>query len=506
MLRLITRVTRTVFVALALVSVQAAGGSAASGEKERRVALVIGNSNYEFARQLPNARNDADTMTVTLERLNFQVFSGRDLKLAEMKSLIGRFQYEAKTADVALIYFAGHGVQFGTENKLLAVDASTLGKPSSTAQNLYTNTYDLTAMVAAAQPAQGLSIVFLDACRDNPLEPKPMVTRGRNLSEPDGSSVAVSGGLIPFKAVGEAFIAFATEPGKAAADGDGFNSPFTKSLLKHLDTADQTIDQMMKRVRADVMGDTATKQIPWTNVSMTREFMFNPNGQFSKVIGQNFNPVVAPKSVAPKLTEQCETKFFEARSRDDKVIALSSFLETCGTHSRAEEAKRLRELAHDNEMCDRVLKAPTSRLKLRNYLDDNPQGGCAAEVRNILGNQVAISPDRSFVPAPPTAPVRPVPAPAPVAPKAMPAPVPLPASEITMKILQNRWVEGSGYSMFRESSQDACFRRCELDSRCRMAEFYFGREDGGRKCNLFDHEKIARAASKEGHVAIKKGH
>jgi hypothetical protein len=505
MLLFVTRFSRLVILALALVSVQATGGSAASGEKERRVALVIGNSNYEFARQLPNARNDADTMTVTLERLNFQVFSGRDLKLAEMKSLIGRFQYEAKTADVALIYFAGHGVQFGTENKLLAVDASTLGKPSGTAQNLYTNTYDLTAMVAAAQPAQGLSIVFLDACRDNPLEPKPMVTRGRNLSEPDGPSVAVSGGLIPVKAVGEAFIAFATEPGKAAADGDGFNSPFTKSLLKHLDTADQTIDQMMKRVRADVMGDTATKQIPWTNVSMTREFMFNPNGQFSKVNGQNFNPGVPPKLVEPKLTEQCETKFFEARSRDDKVIALSSFIETCGSHPRVEDAKRLRESAHDNEMCDRVLKAPTSRSRLRNYLDDHPQGGCAAEVRNIL--QVAVAPDRSFVPPTPTAPIRTAPAPAPVAPvKAVPAPAATPTSEISMKILQNRWVEGSGYSMFRESSQDACFRRCELDSRCRMAEFYFGREDGGKKCNLFDHEKIARAASKEGHVAIKKGH
>lgn len=228
----------------------------------RRVALVIGNSAYEHASPLANPKNDANALAAALERLDFEVVKGVDLKRSAFERTVRDFARAIRGADTALLFYAGHGLQVGGRNYLAPVDARL-----SDEADLDFETLPLTTILKQMEREVKTNLVFLDACRDNPL--------ARNLARSMGTrSASVGRGLARVDSGIGTLIAFATEPGNVALDGKGNNSPFTQALLKHIETPGLDIAQMMRRVRSDVMRSTAQRQVPWNNSSLTGDFYF----------------------------------------------------------------------------------------------------------------------------------------------------------------------------------------------------------------------------------------
>ena len=231
----------------------------------KRVALVIGNSAYEHVAKLPNPVNDAAAISSVLKKLGFEVITGLDVKRQEMEARAHAFARESEGADVALFFYAGHGLQVNGDNYLAPIDA----KLDSEA-DLDFQTVQLNKILRNMERKQRTNLVFLDACRDNPL--------ARNLARSMGTrSTAIGRGLARIESGIGTLIAFATQPGNVALDGTGNNSPFTRALLKHIETPNLDVAQLMRRVRVDVIESTAHRQVPWSNSSLTGDFFFASN-------------------------------------------------------------------------------------------------------------------------------------------------------------------------------------------------------------------------------------
>ena len=222
----------------------------------RRVALVVGNGGYRFATTLNNPANDATDVSAALRRLGFDVVEGRDLDRPAMDDIIREFGRKLDRADLALFFYAGHGLQVGGKNYLLPIDAKL-----ERAGDLALDAVDVSVVLAQMEAEKRVNLVFLDACRDNPL------TRSlaRSLGTRSGS---VGTGLASIQSAIGTMIAYATQPDNVALDGDGRNSPFTAALLKHIATAGADIGSVMRRVRADVVAATREKQVPWDHSSL----------------------------------------------------------------------------------------------------------------------------------------------------------------------------------------------------------------------------------------------
>lgn len=233
--------------------------SCGAAHAERRVALVIGNSAYVHAAALHNPKNDALGMSEKLEDLGFEVVRGVDLDLGAMRGTIRDFVGKLEGADMALFFYAGHGLQVGGENYLAPVDARLRSYLDLDFEAVPVNLV-LTAMERAAK----VNLVFLDACRDNPLAE----TLARSMGTRSGS---VGRGLAKVGSGVGSLVSFATQPGNVALDGAGDNSPFTTALLKHLGTPGQDITRDLVLVRRDVLQQTGGKQVPWDNSSLTGE-------------------------------------------------------------------------------------------------------------------------------------------------------------------------------------------------------------------------------------------
>ena len=224
---------------------------------DKRVALVIGNGTYAHVGRLPNPANDARAVAAAFRDLGFDVIEGIDLSRAAMDQSLRQFLQNAASARVALMFYAGHGMQVDGRNYLIPVDAKLENRT-----DLDFETVDLDRILSALDDDVRANIIMLDACRDNPLAQRyAEKTKSRGLSS--GS------GLAAYSSVGTGtLIAFATAPGHVAQDGDGANSPFTSALLKHMKSSNLEVRQLMTRVRADVAASTAKQQIPWDNSSL----------------------------------------------------------------------------------------------------------------------------------------------------------------------------------------------------------------------------------------------
>ena len=248
--------------ALACVIVSLLMSQAALAAK--RNALVIGNSAYQFADPLANPVNDARAMATQLERLGFETYVGTDLDKMSMDLLLRDFAKAARTGEVNLFFYAGHGMAVDGRNYLVPIDAQF---EDETALDFEAVSVDF--ITKQMSYADAVNLVFLDACRDNPLS--------RSLSS-GTRSVAVQNGLaemkIPSAGKGMA-IAFATSPGEVALDGEGNNSPFTTALLEHIDSPNTDITEVFSRVTGDVYESTNQMQRPWLNVSLTGSVMLN---------------------------------------------------------------------------------------------------------------------------------------------------------------------------------------------------------------------------------------
>ena len=261
------RLTASLWMLLPLLAAAFVFASAANATTgpERRVALVIGNSNYQFAPHLPNPSNDAEAMAATLQKLGFQVTKGIDLDRTETELLIREFAKTLPGADVALLFYAGHGIQYQGNNYLIPIDAKL-----SDETDLTFETTQLNLVKDLMEREQRVSLIFLDACRDNPFSQQLARSMGTSRSTSLGRGLA----LMP--AAAGTYIAYATQPDTVALDGDGNHSPFTSALLSHMETPGLSLSDMMTEVRNDVKTATDGKQWPREDNSLTSKFYFSP--------------------------------------------------------------------------------------------------------------------------------------------------------------------------------------------------------------------------------------
>ncbi|MFV0295018.1 MAG: caspase domain-containing protein [Hyphomicrobiaceae bacterium] len=233
---------------------------------EKRLALVIGNSAYQYAPELANPRNDAKDMARELEAVGFRVILAVDATKAQMDSALRAFADKLSQADVALLFYAGHGLQVGSQNYLVPIDAH-LNRERDLAFEAVSLEFMLRQMEIDRE--NKTTLVMLDACRDNPLT--------RNLARSMGTrSTAIGQGLAATSAGVGTFIAYSTQPGNVALDGKGRNSPFTTALLHNIGKSGRNINTTMIEVRKAVIQETGGAQVPWDHSALTGDFYFVP--------------------------------------------------------------------------------------------------------------------------------------------------------------------------------------------------------------------------------------
>ena len=231
------------------------------------MALVIGVSAYEHAPALQNTLFDAVDVSSSLQSMGFEVIESYDPDFAAMQRSLRDFSRRLDGAKVGLVYYAGHGVQVDGHNYLLPRDAELSDDGSVQAEAV-----DVNQILTALSSQSRTSLVFLDACRNNPL--------AANLARRQGARArdsAVSQGLAQVGATAaDTLIAYSTQPGAVASDGTGRNSPFTGAFLRHVGAPGLEVQEMMRRVRASVLASTNGVQVPWDNSSLTGSFAFVP--------------------------------------------------------------------------------------------------------------------------------------------------------------------------------------------------------------------------------------
>jgi len=235
-------------------------------ETVRRVALVIGNNAYAHVRPLPNPANDARAMAKSLRDIGFVVTEGTDLDRTAMQATIRDFLRDAARSQVAVVYYAGHGVQIDGRNYLVPIDIEFRAGSGMTESMM-----DMDTIMAGLDDQVRTNILILDACRNNPMAPK-LASAGPARDIEAGSGLAAPATLGAGSTLGAGtLIAFATAPGQVALDGEGPNSPFSAALTRHIGTPGLEVQQMLTRVRAEVVAATKGKQVPWSNSSLLGE-------------------------------------------------------------------------------------------------------------------------------------------------------------------------------------------------------------------------------------------
>ncbi len=222
---------------------------------ERRIALVLGNTNYETS-PLLNSVNDARDMAQALREFGFQVVFQENLSQQEMKRAIQSFGDRIRQGGVGLFYFAGHAVQVNGHNYLIPVAARI-----STEAEVDDKAIDIGLILEQMKSARNsMNFMILDACRNN-----PFTRKGRGASNH----------LVPMDAPCGTLIAYATAPGAETSDGRGRNGLYTQELLKAMRTSGLSIEEVFKRVRISVQRLTAGRQTPWESSSLTGDFYFS---------------------------------------------------------------------------------------------------------------------------------------------------------------------------------------------------------------------------------------
>jgi uncharacterized caspase-like protein len=239
------------------------GQSVASIQDTKRYALVIGNKSYVSA-PLKNAGNDANAIADSLTELGFRVNLLEDGNFVELNSEVTKFYTEVQKdkhpRKLAIIYYAGHALQINHQNYIVPIDLQ-----FESHQAFMAGLYKIDNLFTEINKIHNLqSIIILDACRTNPFENNSVIDNG-NMSK----------GLAPIKAPANTLIAFATEPGGVAADGNRKNGIYTQHLLRHINKQ-ISVEEVFKKVRQGVSKQTRNKQIPWEHSSLLGETFFSP--------------------------------------------------------------------------------------------------------------------------------------------------------------------------------------------------------------------------------------
>jgi uncharacterized caspase-like protein len=234
---------------------------------ERRVALVIGIDRYEHLRPLGNAVNDARAVEDALLALGFEVTSESDRDLRRVRRAVEEFREDGAGADVALVFFAGHGVEIGGRNHLLPSDADATSPDTLASTSLPLE--ELRDAVAAVAP---VGLILLDACRNDPFGDASAEGRGATTLVPTALADKVQPGLGRIGRADNVLFAFAAAPGATAGDGAGENSPFTTALAKYLATDGLEIRSVLTLVQQEVYDATAGAQLPYVESGLPELF------------------------------------------------------------------------------------------------------------------------------------------------------------------------------------------------------------------------------------------
>jgi formylglycine-generating enzyme required for sulfatase activity len=241
-------------VVVALAAVLSVAAPAAYAEK--RVALVIGNANYSKVAKLPNPARDAGAVETMLRAAGFEAVDvKRDLGRDAMRRALRDFSDKVRGADIAVVFYAGHGIEVNGANYLIPVDA-TLGRDI----DVEDEAVPLDRVSQLLEPARRLRLVILDACRDNPFVRSMQRTVGTR---------SIGRGLAKVEVVSsDTLIAFAAKAGSVAEDGQGANSPYTSALVRHLATPGLDVRLAFGRVRDEVLKSTKRRQEPFVYGSL----------------------------------------------------------------------------------------------------------------------------------------------------------------------------------------------------------------------------------------------
>jgi tetratricopeptide (TPR) repeat protein len=244
-------------------------GSAAP--EGRRVALIIGNSNYAIGR-LPNPQHDAEAISDVLKRVGFaNVTLVKDASRETLVNALRAFADEAEKSEWAVVYYAGHGIEIGGVNYILPTDVKL-----ATDRDVQFEAIQLDQVLASIEQAKKLRLVFLDACRDNPFVANMRRTASAEpiaLGATGGQSIGTRSvgrglGRIDLSPQGGVMVFYAAKDGHTALDGEGENSPFAIALAQRLATPGVEINKLLRLVRDDVMEATAGRQEPYTYGSL----------------------------------------------------------------------------------------------------------------------------------------------------------------------------------------------------------------------------------------------
>ncbi len=223
----------------------------ARAQEASHVALVFGNSKYIHAGPLANPGNDAEDLSLKLESMGYKVDTFLDADFNQMRNALSAFAAKAARADVAVLFFAGHGIEISKQNYLIPVDA----KLESDNQVAF-QTIPMDMMMNAVSGAKKLKVVLLDACRNN-----PFLKKMRSAGVARRSTL--NGGLAAVDPDHGSLIGYSAKEGTTASDGVGRNSPYTTALLKHISEPRLDIGRMMRKIRDDVIKATGGEQEPF---------------------------------------------------------------------------------------------------------------------------------------------------------------------------------------------------------------------------------------------------
>ena len=347
---MIDAVLRKAYVALLVCSAAFAGSVLAAP----RAALVIGNASYAHAPALANPLNDAADVGAALERLGFKVTRLENAGYAELRRGLQEFALAASASEVAVVFYAGHGIEVDRRNFLVPVDARLASD-----QDVEFEAVPLELVSRAVERASGLRLVILDACRENPFA----VSMQRA-----GATRSIGRGLARVEPSGETLVAYAAKEGTVAADGAGRNSPYSEALLAQLEEPGLEVGLMFRRVRDAVLAVTGGRQEPFVYGSLSSRGVYLAAKPAPSPVTGAVTGASAPDSPGShRITAERELLFWESvkDSRDPSDIRLYLERYSGGTYEALahNRLKRLEGLAKSTGPSVSTPKAPSKSAR-----------------------------------------------------------------------------------------------------------------------------------------------
>ena len=341
--------------------------------ERKKVALIIGNANYTGAGKLRNTLNDANDMARTLRALGFEVILGTDLNRRQMFAKVRQFGDRLRiTKGVGLFYYSGHGVQAKGQNYIIPTDAVIPREDELQFASMNFN-FVLQKMASANN---GLNIVILDACRNNPFAKS-------------WNKGAADGGLAQVNAPTGTFIAYATAPDTTASDGTryGRNGLYTKQLLKYIKQPGLKIEEAFKQVTIAVDRVSRGTQIPWTASSLRGEFYFSAKGQTEKPNTQSGNTGRIESPTQPETSAENNSAAGKLRNKGIALALNQKYDLAIAEFVKANKLDPASVAPNDalTELQEwKKVKLSNDHTQLVRFLMRFPQGEFISEARNRL--------------------------------------------------------------------------------------------------------------------------